>query len=109
MATERSPERVIILHGSSPRERHYVADLANVIPQSEVVETHSLEEYLAALKKQDFDVVVLDYDLPEVQAKELLAQLRLRDNEPDVLLLSKCTDPATIRSIAKAQKRYVVR
>lgn len=109
MATERSPERVIILHGSSPKESETVADLAKVIPQSEVVETHSLEEYITALGKQDFDVVVLDYDLPEVQAKELLAQLKLRDNEPDVLLLSKCTDPATIRSIAKAQKRYVVR
>lgn len=109
MATERSPERVIILHGSSARESGAIADLARVIPQSEVVETHSLDEYLSALKKQDFDVVVLDYDLPEVQAKELLAQLRLRDNEPDVLLLSRCTDPATIRSIAKAQKRYVVR
>ena len=109
MATERSLERVIILHGSSPQENEAVAELAKVIAQSEVFEAHSLEEYLSALKKQDFDVVVLDYDMPEVQAKELLAQLKLRDNEPDVLLVSKCSDQATIRNIAKAQKRYVVR
>lgn len=109
VATERSTERVIILHGPTGAEPKGLTGLSKVIPQSEVVETHSLDEYLAALSKQDFDVVVLDYDLPEVQTKELLAQLRLRDNEPDVLILSKCTDPVTIRNIAKAQKRYVVR
>lgn len=109
MATERSLERVIILHGSSLQENGAVADLSRVIPQSEVVEAHTLDEYLSALKKQEFDVVVLDYDMPEVQAKELLAQLKLRDNEPDVLIVSKCSDPDTIRNIAKAQKRYVVR
>ena len=78
MATERSPERVIILHGSTAKENDAVARLAKVIPQSEVVETHSLDEYISALGSQDFDVVVLDYDLPEVQAKELLAQLKLK-------------------------------
>jgi signal transduction histidine kinase len=109
VTTERSFERVIILHSASNLAEESVADLAKVIPQSEVTETHTLDEYLAALKKQDFDVVVLDYDMPEVQAKELLAQLKLRDSEPDVLLISSCSDPAIIRSIAKAQKRYVVR
>ena len=109
MTTERSLERVIILHGSSAQENEAVADLARVIPQSEVVEARTLDEYLSALKKQDFDLVVLDYDMPEVRTKELLAQLKLRDNEPDVLLVSRCSDPATIRKIAKAQKRYVVR
>jgi signal transduction histidine kinase len=109
MTTERSFERVIILHKASTFAEESVADLAKVIPQSEVTETHTLDEYLAALRKQDFDVVVLDYDMPEVQAKELLAQLKLRDSEPDVLLISSCSDPAIIRSIAKAQKRYVVR
>lgn len=109
MATERLPERVIILHGSSSPENESVADLARFIPQSEVVEAHTLEDYLTALKRQDFDVVVLDYDMPDVQAQELLAQLKVRDNEPDVLLVSTCSDPTTIRNIAKAQKRYVVR
>ncbi|MEN9847110.1 MAG: hypothetical protein RIS36_2257 [Pseudomonadota bacterium] len=109
MTTERSLERVIILHGSSPQENEAVADLARVIPRSEVVEAHTLDDYLSAVTKQDFDVVVLDYDMPEVQAQELLAQLRLRNNEPDVLIVSKCSDPVTVRNIAKAQKRYVVR
>ena len=109
MTTERCPERVIILNGSKSGEADALAELAKVIPQSEVVQARSLDEYFAQLSKQDFDVVVLDYDLPEVQARELLAQLKLRDNEPEVLLISTCSDPATIRSIAKAQKRYVVR
>ena len=109
MTTERCPERVIILNGSKSGEADALAELAKVIPQSEVVQARSLDEYFAQLAKHDFDVVVLDYDLPEVQARELLAQLKLRDNEPEVLLISTCSDPATIRSIAKAQKRYVVR
>lgn len=109
MTTERCPERVIILNGPSAHDGSGLEGLSKALPHSEVVQTHSLNEYLAALSKQEFDVVVLDYDIPEVQTQELLAQLKLRDNEPDVLILSECNDPKTIRNIAKAQKRYVVR
>ncbi len=109
MFAGKSLERVIILHGLSPKDNQALAAIAKSNPQFEVLETHSLDEYLAALSTQDFDVVVLDYDLPEVRAKELLAQLKLRDREPEVLLLSQCTDPATMKSMARAHKRYIVR
>ena len=109
VTTERCPERVIILHGAADQEAAGFKALRKTLPNSEVVETSSLNEYLAALSKQDFDVVVLDYDLPDIQTQELLTQLKLREKEPEVLILSDCNDPKTIRSIAKAQKRYVVR
>lgn len=109
VTTERYVEKVIILHGDAGADQASIDELNKSMPHSEIVEAHSLQEYLAQLSKNDFDVVVLDCDMPEVKAQELIMQLKLRDNEPEVLLLSSCNDPKTIRNIAKAQKRYVVR
>lgn len=109
MSTERYFEKVIILHGEAGADKASISALHKSMPQSEIVEAHSLSEYLEQLSKNDFDVVVLDCDMPGVKAQELIMQLKLRDNEPEVLLVSSCDDPKTIRNIAKAQKRYVVR
>ncbi len=102
-------EKVIILHGDEGADQASISALHKTMPHSEIIEAHSLSEYLEQLSKNDFDVVVLDCDMPGVKAQELIMQLKLRDNEPEVLLLSECNDPKTIRNIAKAQKRYVVR
>lgn len=79
------------------------------IPGAHIIETHSFDSYQEALGGGEFDVVVIDYDLPGIQSSEVLAQLKVLDHEPDVLLLSRCTDAGTIRKISQSQKRYVVR
>ena len=106
MDSERTPERVLIVHHpvNAGMDRLLLA-----IPGAHIIETHSFDSYQEALGGGEFDVVVIDYDLPGIQSSEVLAQLKVMDHEPDVLLLSRCTDAGTIRKISQSQKRYVVR
>ncbi len=103
------PRRILVLDHGLSEHGDVVAKLASIFPDSEIRGASSLEGYLAALSEREFDIVVLDYDLPDARNSELLAQLKLRDHEPDVLIVSKCDDPATIRRIAEARTRYVVK
>ena len=106
MDSERTPERVLIVHHPVNAG---IDRLLLAIPGAHITETHSFDSYQEALGGGDFDVVVIDYDLPGIQSSEVLAQLKVMDHEPDVLLLSRCTDAGTIRRISQSQKRYVVR
>lgn len=106
MGFERSPDRVLIVHDP------HTAGASHVplsIPGAEVVEAHSLEGYQEEIAKGDYDVVVIDFDLPGTRDARVLAGLKVRDKEPDVLLISKCQDEATVREISRSHKRYVVR
>jgi signal transduction histidine kinase len=106
VGSERNPDRVLIVHDPVS-----AALLANpiAIPGAEVIEAHSCDGLKQAIAQRDFDVVVIDYDLPGTQDVGLLAELKVREHEPEVLLLSKCEDAQTIQKISQSQKRYVVR
>lgn len=106
MDSERTPERVLIVHSpvNAGMDR-----LPLAIPGAHIIEAHSFDSYQEALGRGDFDVVVIDYDLPGIQSGEVLAQLKVMDHEPDVLLLSRCIDAGTISKISQSQKRYIVR
>ena len=106
MDSERTPERVLIVHHPVNAG---IDRLLLAIPGAHITETHSFDSYQEALGGGEFDVVVIDYDLPGIQSSEVLAQLKVMDHEPDVLLLSRCTDAGTIRKISQSQKRYIVR
>jgi DNA-binding response OmpR family regulator len=95
---DRTPDRVLIVHDPATAGP---SKLPLAIPGAEVVEARSFSRYQEELSKSDFDVVVIDYDLPGTQRPEVLAELKVRDNEPDVLLLSTCTDTDTIRRISR--------
>lgn len=100
---------ILVFHDPRAVGAEQYALIADRISSAEVREVHSLRAYREALSQQDFDVVVLDYDIPGVPSRELLMQLQLRDCEPEVLLVSSCDNPQTVRNIAAARKRYVVR
>ncbi len=106
MGFDRTPDRVLIVHDPATAGH---AELPLAIPGAEVVEARSFSRYQEELSKSDFDVVVIDFDLPGTQSPEVLAELKVRDREPDVLLLSACADSETIHRISRSQKRYVVR
>jgi len=109
MGIEAGIQRILLLDEARSHEASITSTLSSAFPQTEVFLTDSLESFHRALSQNEFDIVVLDYDLPDARGSELLAHLRVRDHEPDVLIVSKCDEPDTIRSIAESRKRYVVR
>jgi signal transduction histidine kinase len=101
--------RVLVLRQDDAESGRHMADIASKVESADVQHVYSLRAYREALTTKDFDVIVIDYDMPGVASRELLMQLQLRDHEPEVLLVSSCDSPQKAKSIASARKRYVVR
>jgi signal transduction histidine kinase len=107
--TESDPQRILILDNGPSASSGIAAKVSASLPETEIRHANSLDDYFEALRSTEFDIVVLDYDLPAARDFKLLAQLKVRDHEPDVLLVSKCDQAEIVRSIAQSRKRYVVR
>jgi threonine synthase len=63
----------------------------------DVVETHSGEEALQAVKQAAPDLIILDLKLPDINGEQLLGQLRARDETQDVPVIvvsARDIDPA---------------
>lgn len=103
-----SEGKVLVFAGIGDSSRA-TSELEAQVPELRITTVETVSEYEAVLAREDFDLVVLDWDIPELQSLEKLAQLKVRDNEPQVLLLSNCHDPKIVRLIAESKKRYVVR
>ena len=46
------------------------------------------EEVLLAVKEEDFDIILLDVNLPEISGLEILKTIRQMDNAPEVIMLT---------------------
>jgi two-component system invasion response regulator UvrY len=69
--------------------RRGVADIVNEAPGMTVAgEASTGRQVLQALAQQDYDVLVLDMEMPEGDGLEVLAQMQARRPAPAVLILS---------------------
>jgi signal transduction histidine kinase len=107
--TQAAPARILLFEESQDFSISAVAALCKAVPTAEVVTALSMQKYTEALSRGEFDIVVVDYDMPMAQSVDFLPRLRLRDYEPDVLLISRCEEISTVRLIAEARSRYIVR
>ena len=54
----------------------------------EVSTVATAEEVLAAVKEEDFDIILLDVNLPEASGLEILTTIRQVENAPEVIMLT---------------------
>lgn len=101
--------RILILDEDKDFNVAAKAAIHRIISSADVVITTTMQEYTQALQAMDFDVVVVDFDMPATQSVDFLPRLQLRDYEPEVLLLSKCNELGIVKRIAETRNRYVVR
>jgi signal transduction histidine kinase len=102
-------QRILLLEPSRAAAMEAERMLREAVPSAEVVKAECIEGYQKALGENDFDLVILDYDLPEVQAAGFIKSLALRDNEPKVVLVSRCADSSTVRSLSEARRTWILR
>lgn len=108
MQTLRS-ERIVLYCEESSFEPSLSEALREHFPDLEILQTDSLGAYMSLLQEQPCSVTILDYDIAEARAAELLARVRLLDEEPEALIVSRCDNPDVIKRIAESNRRYVVR
>ncbi len=72
---------------------------------SDEFETSTVEngkEALSILREQDFDVILLDVNLPDISGLEILQKIRQSDDSPEVIML---TADSTLKTGIEAMRR----
>lgn len=80
-----------------------VRSLINSLPKFHVADTASSgQEALALIKKNDYDILVTDYEVPELSGLELIKAARAVQPDIKVIVLSMHDDPAVVRELLRA-------
>lgn len=102
-------ERIVLYTELSNVDSSLCEALTQQLPELDIRQVTSMTAYMSLLREQSCSVTVLDYDISDMREAELLARLRLLDEEPEVLIISRCDNPDVIKRIAQSNRRYVVR
>lgn len=80
-----------------------VRNLINSLPQFEVKDFASAgQQALELIKKNDYDILVTDYEIPELTGLELIKAARAVSPEIKVIVLSMHDDPSIVRELLRA-------
>jgi two-component system, NarL family, nitrate/nitrite response regulator NarL len=80
-----------------------VKTLIHGLPNFQVKATASAGlEALAMLKQEDFDILVTDYEMPELTGLELIKAAKAAQPEIKIIVLSMHDDPAVVKELLRA-------
>jgi Response regulator containing a CheY-like receiver domain and an HTH DNA-binding domain len=80
-----------------------IKNLINSLPQFDVTDAATTgNAALELIKKNDYDVLVTDYELPELTGLELIKAARAVHPEIKVIVLSMHDDPSVVRELLRA-------
>lgn len=90
----------ILILEDDPAAAKSTADfIASIFPNLILQTTTSLEDCRKIVKEKDFDIVVLDSDLKGLSDIGLIQHLKVKDNEPAVLVVSESINPQMVNEI----------
>jgi signal transduction histidine kinase len=92
-------DSILVLDSDKSDLRITVEAIERQVPNAQVRAITSLAEYTQLVESHDFDIVVLDHNLADHRAVQLVHELRLKDVEPGVLVVSRSADPRTVAEI----------
>lgn len=99
---------ILILEGDdvSPSETSQIVQ--DLFPDSKISKVETALECKKVVNEHDFDLVILDYDLEGIIDLGIIPHLKVKDNEPAVLIISQAINPLTVNEInGLACHRYV--
>jgi signal transduction histidine kinase len=86
--TDARVEQVLLLEDSSRQVRHALESIIDQLPTISLTEVSSLELYRKKAAQENYDVVIFDYDISKEKGLSLINELKLKDYEPAVLIVS---------------------
>ncbi|MFM1847438.1 MAG: hypothetical protein RL417_912 [Pseudomonadota bacterium] len=92
-------DSILVLDSDKSDLRITVEAIERQVPNAQVRAITSLAEYTQLVESHDFDIVILDHNLADHRAVQLVHELRLKDVEPGVLVVSRSADPRTVAEI----------
>ncbi len=110
METDRTPsvERVLIIDESEAERARILGILEEALPDAAIQVVGSVPEYRSTSGQEPFDVVLVDHNLSDVSWTEFLHELKLRDFEPSVLVVSDRSDSGSVAELFNTGcERYI--
>lgn len=95
-------DRILILSPDSTDLEYARRAITKQMPKAEVMAVGAIAGCRQALEQGSFDLVILDSDLAGQGTIDLIHQLKLRDYEPAVLVVSSLADPRVVAEIYNA-------
>lgn len=90
----------ILVLGDNPLHLEDTASfISGIFPTANIQTTSTLEDCRQAVRDQDFDIVVLDCDMQDLREVGLIQHLKVKDNEPAVLVVSESINPQIVNEI----------
>jgi two-component system, OmpR family, response regulator RegX3 len=93
-------------------DKVFANELVTAIQSSDIVIDHfsSGRECLKALNAQQYDIALLDWEVPDMTGKEVLASLKLKGNYPPVIFLTgRDAEEDVIEIIESGADDYIVK
>jgi serine/threonine protein kinase len=93
--------RRVLVVDDSPAARRYIRSVLTGLGVSDIVEATDGREAMTLVEKGGFDLVVTDYNMPQVNGRELVEFLRTRSSAPaiPVIVVTTETDRAKLNAI----------
>lgn len=103
-------EQILVLDTEKHEVTRALTNILDQLPSIAITEVESLETYNKVVGEKDFDVVILDYDISRSAGVALIHELKLKDYEPAVLIVSNSVETPIFTEIYNhGAYRYIVK
>lgn len=92
-------ETILILDEDSSEVARAIQNIIHELPAVDITRVGSIQQYRDTVEDKDFDIVILDYDVSGAFGVELIHELKLKDFEPAVLILSSSVESRVLTEI----------
>lgn len=103
-------EQILVLDTKTDEVAAALHNIVHQLPEVSITKVETLEKYEKVVNDTDFDVVILDYDISGMRGVEMIHELKLKDYEPVVLIVSTSVeDPIFTEIYNHGSHRYIVK
>jgi signal transduction histidine kinase len=88
LPVENKIEQILLLEDSNHDVRKALESIVDQLPSISLTEVNNLEIYKQKSRQENYDVVIFDYDVSREVGLRLINELKLKDYEPAVLIVS---------------------
>ena len=105
-------DKKILFVEDSPTMRRIIANSLSKIGVKEVVDAENGMDALEKIKDQDFDMVITDWNMPEMNGKELVEHLRSQSkykDTPILMITTRGMQEDVLTAIKSGVNGYIVK
>lgn len=94
-------ERVLVLSSDADASTTLRESLEHALPDLNIEEAVGIDHLQQRVNSEQFDLVVLDYELPLADYRQLFYELKNNEHQPSVLVVTDGRDSSTINELYK--------